>query len=105
MKRFDVYTVRLDPTQGSEIGKLRPAAIVSPDVTNRVLRTVIVVPLTSTRRGWPTRIATRFRGRDGELALDQIRCIDKSRLARQLGPIDAATASTICAKLVELFEE
>ena len=105
MKRFDVYMVRLDPTQGSEIGKARPAAIVSPDVTNRALRTVIIVPLTSTRRAWPTRVSTRFRGHNGELALDQIRCVDKSRLAGRLGKLDAATASATCTKLVELFAE
>ena len=104
MNRYDIYLVRLDPTQGSEIAKTRPAVIVSPDPMNQGLRTVIIAPLTSTRKGWPSRIATTFGGQSGEIALDQLRAIDKSRLTRRLGKLDKPTASATSARLVEMFE-
>ena len=105
MKRYDVYMVRLDPAQGSEMAKARPAVILSPDLMNRALHTVIIAPFTSTRKGWASRIPNRFGGKDGEIALDHIRSIDKSRLGRRLGKLDKATASATSAVLVEMFEE
>lgn len=105
MNRYDVYLVRLEPTQGSEMAKTRPAVIISPDLMNLTLRTVIVAPLTSTRKGWASRIPTRFGGKSGEIALDQVRSVDKSRLARRLGKLDKSTASAASAALVEMFEE
>lgn len=104
MNRYDVYLVRFDPAQGSEIAKTRPAVIVSPDLMNRALRTVIIAPLTSTVRGWPSRVSANFGGKPGEIALDQVRAVDKSRLARRLGKLDKKTASATTAVLVEIFE-
>ncbi len=105
MKRFDVYLIRLEPTEGSEIAKARPGAIISPDSMNRALRTVVVAPLTSTSKRWPSRVACRFRGVDGQIALDQLRAVDKSRLMHRLGKLEAATASAVSATLVEMFTE
>ena len=105
MKRFDVYLVRLDPTQGPEIAKRRPCTIVSPDSMNHALRTVIVAPLTTTRKEWPSRIACNFAGQRGEVALDQIRAVDKTRLDRRLGALKKGTTKAVCATLVEMFTE
>ncbi len=73
MKRFDVYLVSLDPTVGSEIQKTRPCLIVSPDEMNRHIATVIVAPMTTKGRGYPTRISCRFQGKQGQVVLDQLR--------------------------------
>lgn len=103
MKRFEVHLVSLDPAQGSEIRKTRPCLIVSPDEMNAHLRTVIAAPMTTTRRAWPTRVGVSFEGRDGEIALDQIRSIDRERLVRRLGRIDEAAARRVADRLVEMF--
>jgi mRNA interferase MazF len=105
MKRFDVYLVRLDPTRGSEIAKTRPCTIVSPDSMNQALRTVIVAPLTTTKKEWPSRVACVFGRTEGEIALDQIRAVDKTRLARRLGAVQKGTARAVCATLVEMLQE
>lgn len=102
MKRFEIYLVSLDPVKGAEMRKTRPAVIVSPDELNRHLGTVTVVPLT-TGRSYPFRPATRVAGKPGVAALDQIRTVDKSRLTRRVGVIDAASGTAILDGLVELF--
>lgn len=103
MKRFDVYLTHLDPSVGSEIQKTRPAVIVSPDEMNDHLRTVVIAPLTSTIKGYPFRVPTVFDGRNGSVALDQIRVVDKSRLGRQLGEVDEATRASISLVLQSMF--
>ena len=102
-RRFEVYLVSFDPTLGAEIRKTRPAVIVSPDEANRHLRTVIVVPLTSASRGYPSRVAMRFQGRDGEAAIDQMRSIDRQRLVRRLGSIGSDAQRRLVEKLLEFF--
>lgn len=104
MTRFEVWTVELDPTVGSEIGKTRPAIIVSPDVVSRKLRTVIVAPLTSTLPGWPTRVQVRVRRRAGEAALDQLRAVDRSRLRLKVATLTADESKEIADRLVEMFQ-
>jgi len=103
VKRFDVWHAELNPTVGSEINKIRPCLVVSPDESNRYLNTVIIVPLTSTVKPYPTRIDCQFMGKRGQLATDQIRSIDKSRLEKKLGILDEGTCEKICAKLIETF--
>ena len=105
VKRFDVWLVRLDPTVGSEIRKTRPCLVVSPDEMNRRIATVIVAPMTTSGRGYPTRISCRFQGKSGEIVLDQMRTIDKSRLLKRLGKISPAVQKTTLAVLAELFAE
>lgn len=85
IQRFAVYQVNLDPTIGSEIAKSRPCVVVSPKEMNDHLNTVIVAPLTSTIKNWPSRIKARFAGKKGEIALDQMRAVDKRRLIKPLG--------------------
>ena len=103
MKRFEVWIVRLDPVLGSEIGKTRPGVIVSPDEANDALKTVLIAPLTSVRRNWPTRIPVGVGGVSGDAALDQMRAVDKKRLARRLAILAEGEARAISARLLEMF--
>lgn len=104
-RRFDVYLVNLDPTIGSEINKTRPCTVVSPDVMNRWIRTVIIAPMTTKGRDYPTRIACEFDGQQGQVVLDQLRTIDKTRLVRRLGRLDKHTQSDVLTGLREMFTE
>ncbi len=101
--RFEVYLVRLDPTEGRELRKTRPCLIISPDEMNRNIATVIVAPLTTKGRSYPTRIPVRFQRKTGEIVLDQIRTVDKNRLIKRLGKIEDATAQKVLALLAEMF--
>ena len=105
IKRFDVYLVDLDPTIGSEINKVRPCLIVSSNDINKVLNTVIVAPLTSTIRKYPTRINCLVAGKNGQIALDQIRTIDKRRLNRKIDVLDLETGKQVLKIIVEMFLE
>src|SRR5712692_568491 len=101
--RFDVFLVRLDPTEGHEIRKIRPCVVISPDEMNRNIRTLIVAPLTTQGRTYPTRVPVKFRGKTGHIVLDQVRTIDTSRLVKRMGKIDEATARVVLATLGEMF--
>lgn len=103
-KRFEVWLVNPEPTIGREIRKTRPCVIVSPDVINKFLDTVITAPLTSTIRSYPTRVSCTFQKKNGEVALDQIRSVDKIRLIKKLGTLDNTTCKIICEILQEMFE-
>lgn len=105
VKRFEVYLVNLDPTVGSEIKTMRPCLIISPDEMNRWIATVIVAPMTTRGRPYPTRVACEFQGKDGQVVLDQIRTVDKSRLVRRLGIIKEPTQEDVLATLAEMFAE
>lgn len=102
-KRFEVYLVALDPAVGSEIQKTRPCVVISPDEMNDALMTIIIAPLTSTHKAWPSRINVTFQRRKGQVVLDQLRTIDKRRLVKKLGTISPAAAQEITATLLEMF--
>lgn len=101
--RFAIFLVRLDPTEGHEIQKARPCVIVSPDEMNRHIGTVIVAPMTTKERPYPTRVPVRFGGKSGQVVLDQIRTVDKARLVRRLGRLPAGAATDILAVLAQMF--
>ncbi len=103
VKRFEVHLVNLDPTQGSEIKKTRPCLIISPDEMNRHIATVIVAPLTTKGRNYPTRISCEFQGKQAQIVLDQIRTVDKSRLIQKLGEINKSTQVKVISILAEMF--
>jgi len=103
VNRFDVYLINLDPTVGSEIQKTRPCVIISPDEMNRHIRTVIVAPLTTAGKEYPTRIPCEFNKIKGYIVLDQIRTIDKKRLIKNLGKLDAETQLKVVSVLQQLF--
>lgn len=101
--RFDLWLVSLDPTQGSELAKTRPCLVISPDEINPYLRTVLIAPLTHTQKSYPTRVDCHVNGQPGQIALDQIRAVDKTRFIRKLGELDDATARKVCQTLGALF--
>ena len=101
--RFDVYLVSLDPTQGHEIKKTRPCLIISPDEMNRHIGTVIVAPMTTKGRNYPTRLPVTFQHKKGHIVLDQIRTVDKTRLIKRLGKINPKTAERVLVVLQEMF--
>ena len=103
VKRFDIYLVSLDPTTGSEIRKTRPCLIISPDEMNRYIATVIVAPMTSKGNDYATRVTCTFKGKHGQVVLDQIRTIDKSRLVQKLGTIDRESQTKVLAVIAEMF--
>ena len=103
VNRFDVYLINLDPTICSEIKKIRPCLIISPDEMNRHIRTVIVAPMTTAGKEYPTRISCTFKKKKGKIVIDQIRTIDKSRLIKRLGTIDPNTQLEVIAVLQRLF--
>lgn len=104
-KRFEVYLVNLDPTIGrGEINKARPCVIISPDEMNKNIATIIIAPLTSTLKQYPSRIDTKFQSKLGQVALDQLRSIDKQRLIKKMGNLPELTSKIIALTLMEMFE-
>jgi len=103
VRRFEVYLVRLDPTEGREIRKTRPCLVISPDEMNRHIDTVIVAPMTTKGRPYPTRVPVRFQRKTGQIVLDQLRTVDKARLVKRLGTIVPNTANHVLTLLAELF--
>lgn len=103
VKRFDVYLINLDPVVGSEIQKTRPCLVVSPDEMNRYIRTVIVAPMTTAGKDYPTRVSCSFKKKKGRVVLDQIRTIDKIRLIKKIGTIDSETQLKVISILQRMF--
>lgn len=103
IERFDVYLVNLDPTIGHEIKKTRPCLIISPDEMNRNISTVIIAPMTTKGRNYPSRIPCSFQGKNGQIILDQIRTIDKERLVKKLGVISKTAQLKTLNVLQEMF--
>ena len=104
VKRFDVYWVNLNPTVGAEINKIRPCVVISPDEMNRALDTVIIAPLTSTIRSYPSRITVDVTGKTGQICLDQLRTVDQDRLYKKISTLEQAVRADLCDVLLEMFE-
>lgn len=103
-KRFDIVLVSLDPSLGSEIQKTRPCLIISPDEMNKHIKTVIIAPMTSTQKDYPTRILITFEEITGNIVLDQIRTIDKSRILKTIGKLENVKAQqNVLDTLVDMF--
>lgn len=107
IKKFDVFLVNLDPTVGSEIKKTRPAVIISPDSMNLSrLKTVIIAPMTSTiKDNFPTRILTEFKDKKGQIVLDQLRSIDRTRIVKKLGVIEREAQNKVLDLLSIIFQK
>lgn len=103
VSRFDVLLVALDPTLGREIKKTRPCLVISPDEMNHNISTIIVAPMTSKGRDYPSRVRCRFKGTEGQVVLDQIRTVDKKRVVRVLGRIEKRTKEKVLMLLGEMF--
>lgn len=103
VRRYDVYLVNLDPTLGSEIKKTRPCLVISPDEMNRHIRTVIIAPMTSVTRDYPSRVDVTFQRKKGQVVLDQIRTVDKARLAQHLGRLPELSCREVSGILKHMF--
>lgn len=103
--RFEVYFVNLDPSIGSEIKKTRPCVIISPNEMNHNISTVIIAPLTSKLRNYPTRVPCKIEGKQGQIVLDQIRTVDKIRLVKRISTLNKLTQTRILNVLNEMFAE
>jgi mRNA interferase MazF len=104
VNRFDIYLVSLDPTRGSEINKTRPCVVISPDEMNHNIKTVIIAPMTSSSKKYPTRTPMEFQGKKGQIVLDQIRTVDKDRLIKRIGRLKKNTYKKVVSILQEMFE-
>jgi mRNA interferase MazF len=104
-RRFEVYLVNLDPTVGHEMKKLRPGVVVSPGEMNRHVQTVIVAPMTTKGRPYPTRVACAFQGKRGQIVLEQIRAMDRIRLVKRLGKLNSGQSADVLAVLGAMFAE
>jgi mRNA interferase MazF len=102
-RRDEVWLISLDPSRGSEIKKTRPCLVISPDEMNEPLQTALVAPMTTTVRAYPTRVNLTFKGKTGQIALDQLRAVDRQRLVRKLGAIPSKSAAEVSRLLVEMF--
>ena len=102
-QRGEIWLINLEPTIGSEIRKTRPCVVISPNETNRLLKTVIVAPLTSTIKNYPTRLTIDFNQRKSSVVLDQIRTVDKIRLLKKLGTISTEEGQLIANILTQMF--
>jgi mRNA interferase MazF len=105
VKRFDVFLVNLDPTVGHETKKSRPCLVISPDELNRNISTVIVAPMTTKGRNYPTRVSCSFHGKKGQILLEQMRAVDKTRLIKRLGKVGSFVQAQVFSALSELFSE
>jgi mRNA interferase MazF len=103
VRRGEIWLVSLDPTVGSEIKRSRPCVVVSPAELNDHLRTVIVAPMSSKGFAAPFRVALTHGGTKGLILLDQVRTVDKTRLAKKLGAVSAKTVAATLATLQEVF--
>src|SRR5271154_4871724 len=97
--RFEIYLVNLDPTVGSEIRKTRPSVVISPDEVNDRLQTVLIAPMTTKGRPYPTRVPCAFQGKQGQIVLDQIRAVDRARLVKRLGRLTERQSKAVLAVL------
>jgi mRNA interferase MazF len=106
VERYGVYLADLDPKRGSEIAKTRPVVVVSQDVMNRNLDTVVVCPLTSRLHPrWRSRIQFTCAGRKAEIAVDQIRAISKERIKRRVDRLDASLATALRHTITQMYGE
>ena len=103
--RFEVYFINLDPTIGSEIKKTRPCVIISPNEMNHNISTLIIAPLTSKLKNYPTRVPCKVEGKQGQIVLDQIRTVDKSRLVKKIDTLNKTTQRKVLNILKEKFSE
>ena len=87
LNQYEIVLVNLDPTIGSEMKKTRPCVIISPNEMNKHLKTIVVAPMTSSDKSYPTRVAVKLDGKKGQIALDQIRTVDRERIFKKLGSL------------------
>jgi mRNA interferase MazF len=103
LKQYQIVRVNLDPAQGSEIKKTRPCVIISPNEMNKYLRTIIIAPMTTTSKNYPTRIEVKHDRKISWVVIDQIRTIDKQRIVGVLGKLSQAEIKELKSVIKETF--
>ncbi len=103
VNQYQIFLVNLDPTIGSEIRKTRPCVVISPNEMNMHLRTIVIAPLTTSSKNYPTRINVKHNKKQGQVVIDQIRTIDKNRIVRKLGELSNKEKKEIKAVIRETF--
>ena len=103
IEQFTIYLVRLDPTVGREMKKIRPCLVISPDELNRHLQTALVAPLTTAEKEFVSRVSCAFAGKRGQIALGQIRCADHARFIKRLGRLEMTTCLEVLETLQAMF--
>jgi mRNA interferase MazF len=103
VRQYDILLINLDPTIGHEIKKVRPCVVLSPDEMNEHVETVIIAPMTTRSHAFPTRVAVRFKGKDGWVVLDQIRTVDRKRLVKKLGRLQPETVRSVKDVIQEML--
>ncbi len=103
INQYDVFLISLDPTIGHEIKKTRPCLVISPNEMNHTIRTVIIAPMTTKSRAYPTRVPVQFEGKTGWIVLDQIRAVDNLRLIKKLGSITKKEMIQVKAVIKEML--
>ena len=103
VKQYEIYMLNLDPTIGSEMNKVRPCVVLSPNEMNKFLNNIIIAPMTSTVKGYPTRVRVKIGGKNGEIVLDQIKTVDKKRIIKLLGNIEKKDIKEIKRVIKEML--
>jgi len=103
IKQYEIILVNLNPTVGSEIRKIRPCVVVSPVELNRNLTTLVIAPMTTTIRHYPTRVKVFFEGKEGHIAIDQIRTIDSKRVIKSLGELSTTEKKNVKKVIRQTF--
>lgn len=103
LNQYQIILVNLDPTIGSEIKKTRPCVIISPDEMNKYLQTIIVAPMTSSGKKYPTRIEVKHDNKIGWIVVDQIRTIDKERIIKKIGSLSQSEIFALKSIIKEIF--
>ena len=105
LNQYDIVLVNLDPTIGSEIKKTRPCIIISPNEMNKYLRTIVIAPMTTSSKNYPTRIEIKYNGKIGWIVIDQIRTVDKQRIIKVLGKMTKPEIKEVKLVIKEAFVE
>jgi mRNA interferase MazF len=103
INQYQIILVNLDPTIGSEIKKTRPCVVISPNEMNKFLKTVVIAPMTTSSKNYPTRVEIKHDHKTGWIVLDQIRTIDKQRIIRELGRLTKSEISRLKSVLKETY--
>jgi len=103
IKQYEIFLVNLEPTIGSEIKKTRPCVVISPDEMNKHLRTVVIAPMTTSSKNYPTRVEVKHENKIGWVILDQVRTIDKLRIIKNLGKLSKPEVKEVKSIIKETF--
>jgi len=103
LRQYQIVLVNLDPTIGSEIKKTRPCVIISPNEMNKYLQTIVIAPMTSSSKSYPTRVEITHNGKKGQIALDQIRTVDRERITKVFGDLSEKEISKVKEVLKETY--